>query len=192
MNTQYSMPKRQNYTTQDSVMWLTTIIERAYRLAGQNTYTKKDMAALTADFASELTNKYSYLQPFEVKMAVEEGCKGYYGDFQGINMRSLVIFIKGYLQSGERTAYLKKVEEEYNIAQGYVRIAHVATAVEDPMTVAKRLVNENYLTFVRGGIIQDWFWRFLNTRLRQCGVIVPDARVYFSDCKSKGMRVIFS
>jgi len=191
MNNQYTMPKRQNYTTQDSVMWLTTIIERAYRLAGQNTYTKKDMAALTADFAAELTNKYSYLQPFEVKMAVEEGCKGYYGDFQGINMRSMVSFIRGYLQSPDRARYLKKVEEDYYQAQGYKQIAAQSVVVEDPITKSKSLLNSDYGLFLRGDI-QEWYWPFITRCLQQCGIAVPDARIYFNECKGRGMTVIFS
>lgn len=88
------------------------ILKNSYLLAGFNVPGDKDLAIITAKLASDLAESYGYLTLGEIELCFELGLKNIYGEYHGINMRSITRWLQSYKTSELRYNALKKKQQE--------------------------------------------------------------------------------
>lgn len=91
-------------------MRLSHCLGQTYVVAGFRLPDAKDLGLLTAKLAFDLAEESPNLTLEEVSLCFELGAKGAYGDYMGINLRTLTHWLKAYKQSDAR--YRAVVERE--------------------------------------------------------------------------------
>ena len=103
------------YGLQELVPAVNRILLQTYVLVGFAPPKDADVALLTGKLAADLQESYPSLTLQEVALCFELGAKGEYGDFMGLNLRTVTRWLKSYQTSDLR--YQAVVERERAKAQ---------------------------------------------------------------------------
>lgn len=98
------------------------IIAQAYMITGHQQPDEKDLSLLGSKFLLDLQESYGFFTVSEVSFFCEMGAKGEYGEFFGINLRTLHSWLQSYRTSSLRAKVkqrkaaeaLPPISKEYN------------------------------------------------------------------------------
>lgn len=160
-----------------------------YTISGITKCTQNDFNVLVSLVCDELEHSYNLLQPSEVRKALFEGAKGNYGDFFGINLKTVNGWLKSYLDSNDREVFLaaRQVSDAQNAPKQLEQ--------EKPLTEEEirqnrlKMINESYELYLQGKAM-DWYLRHVDEMLEGVGVR-KKAKTLFAECKAKGQKTIF-
>ena len=88
-----------------------TMLSSVYMLTGFSTPNPKDLGALVAKVTSDLKQYHGGLSVNEVSVCLENGSKDEYGEFMGINVRTITKWLKAYKTSEKRYKTIKDIEK---------------------------------------------------------------------------------
>lgn len=103
------------YSPEELLPAVNRILLQTYVLVGFAPPKENDIALLTTKLSADLQESYPSLTLQEVALCFELGAKGEYGDFMGLNMRTITRWLKAYQTSDLR--YRAVVEREQAKAQ---------------------------------------------------------------------------
>ena len=98
------------YPLQEILPCVNRILLQTYALVGFKPPSEHDLGLLIAKVATDLQESYPSLTLQEVELCFELGAKGEYGDFMGLNLRTITRWLKTYQTSELR--YRAVVERE--------------------------------------------------------------------------------
>lgn len=90
---------------------VTTMLASVYMLTGFSAPSSKDLGVLAAKITSDLKQYHGGLSVQEVSLCFENGSKDEYGDFMGINVRTITKWLKAYKTSGKRYKTIVELEK---------------------------------------------------------------------------------
>ncbi len=125
-----------------------TIIYSAVFTKGVYT-TPKDAAAMAQILERDIRRKYPNLTLEEVSYAVEQGIRGEYGEYYGINNVSLLNFVKAYATSEERA----KAVSNHNLKQ---LPAKTTVSDQEKINIIKTGIINKFHQFMKTGVLNDW------------------------------------
>lgn len=88
-----------------------TMLSSVYILTGFSTPNPKDLGALVAKVTSDLKQYHGGLSVNEVSVCLENGSKDEYGEFMGINVRTITKWLKAYKTSDKRYKTIIEIEK---------------------------------------------------------------------------------
>ena len=103
------------YNPEELLPAVNRILLQTYVLVGFTPPKENDIALLTTKLAADLQESYPSLTLPEVALCFELGAKGEYGDFMGLNLRTITRWLKAYQTSDLR--YRAVVQREQAKAQ---------------------------------------------------------------------------
>lgn len=160
------MPKISEQPAVDVVLMFNSIISTAYTRAGYKMPDEATLALYADEFYSSLIEKFPRVTIPEVKEALKEGVYGEYGEFTGLNPKTFIQFIKGYLFSKDRAEAIKQFESK----RQYLK-AQIELSPEQKEQFNKDFINDQYNDFRSGKLIADFIPSFLYEFLEQQGKI---------------------
>lgn len=115
----------ESYASDELIRRISALLRQSYIMTGFNVPGENDLAIITAKLVSDLFESYRFLTYGEVSLCFELGIKGEYGDFAGLNLRTIARWLKAYKTSDfrerlvvdrerKRQAALPPVSEAYN------------------------------------------------------------------------------
>ena len=106
------MPKIHTFTQEQVVDFLSSCITRCYALAGVSKYSENDITLISITLAKDIFREYSNYTMEEIKFCFDNGVKGKYGDYYGVNISVLLYWLEKYKTSDIRQRVRKAIEEE--------------------------------------------------------------------------------
>ncbi|RHJ81887.1 hypothetical protein [Parabacteroides sp. AM08-6] len=88
------------------------LLRQVYILCGFRMPDAKDFGIFTAKLASDLFESFSFLTLEEIRLCFEWGAKGEYGEFMGLNLRTLTHWLKTYKTSDIRYRAVVSLEKQ--------------------------------------------------------------------------------
>ena len=88
-----------------------TMLSSVYMLTGFSAPNPKDFGALVAKVTSDLKQYHGGLSVNEVSVCLENGSKDEYGEFMGINVRTITKWLKAYKTSDKRYKTIVELEK---------------------------------------------------------------------------------
>jgi len=85
---------------------ISALVTNAFAFCNFATPEIKDLKYMIRSITLMVMTRYTYLEFVEVALAVGNGLQGDYGEFFGISALTFSKFFKGYVSSGDHTAYL--------------------------------------------------------------------------------------
>lgn len=157
-------PKLSEIEYLPAVEKIVTILTTVYTLSGQ----KPDavtLAIYAQEFYTQLMRLYSSITLEEVAEALRRGVFDEYGEYYGLNIKTFVQFVKGYLNSLER----KNAKEifEKKIAEQQTK----ELTVEERELAQQRFINVLYEDYLRDKFNPDLVPAFLYYVLEKSGKI---------------------
>lgn len=135
---------------------ISQIVHEAFLDAGLKNTSDEDKLLLVGRFSNEIRDHYGYLTGAEIRKAVHDGILGRYGDYMGINLRSLCRFLDKYLESPERADLVNKRNNAMTIQDPTRLLAENGTRTEkDELLSLRAMINFNYsrwIWFMTGNI----------------------------------------
>ncbi|RHU25229.1 hypothetical protein [Parabacteroides sp. TM07-1AC] len=101
------------YPLQEILPYVNRILLQTYALVGFKPPSEHDLGLLIAKVATDQQESYPSLTLQEVELCFELGAKGEYGDFMGLNLRTITRWLKTYQTSELR--YRAVVERERQV-----------------------------------------------------------------------------
>lgn len=86
------------------------ILSSVYMLTGFSAPNPKDLGLLTAKITSDLKRYHGGLSIQELAVCLENGSKDEYGEFMGINVRTITKWLKAYKTSDKRYKTILEIE----------------------------------------------------------------------------------
>lgn len=90
---------------------ISEMLTQVYYTAGQK-LEGKDLSLLTQALYLEVKNYFSFLRIEELKIALNEGVRGQYGEYFGINIKTIHNWVRAYQVSENRKQKLKELKAE--------------------------------------------------------------------------------
>lgn len=141
---------------------ISQIVHEAYLDAGLKNTSDEDKLLLVGRFTKEIIESYRYLTGAEIRKAIHNGILGRYGEYMGINLRTLCRFLDKYLESPERAALVSHRQHAMAIQDTSRLLAEKGTRTpEDELNSLKAMINFSY---------SRWIW--IMTR----SIVVNDTR----------------
>ena len=106
------MPKIHTFTQEQVVDFLSSSITRCYALAGVSKYSENDITLISITLAKDIFREYSNYTMEEINFCFDNGVKGKYGDYYGVNIRVLLYWLEKYKTSDIRQQVRKRIQEE--------------------------------------------------------------------------------
>lgn len=145
------------------VQEINLIMSGLYIISGIKKVNEQDALINARLVAEEIVNNYARLELDEIAFALQEGAKGRYGDYQGINLKSVIGWLDAYLKSPERLVRMEHARQEQmkgrELPEG------------KPMTEEQRMrnlcdaLNEGYKKFI-AGTLQPFGFSMLRMLMR--------------------------
>lgn len=125
---------------------ISQIVHEAYLDAGLKNTSDEDKLLLVGRFTKEVKEYYGYLTGAEIRKAIHNGILGRYGEYMGINLRTLCKFLDKYMESPERVEFVTKRNNAIAIQDTSRLLAENGTRTEEDRTKAFRaMINFNYI-----------------------------------------------
>jgi hypothetical protein len=105
-------PKINDQPAEAVVLLFNAIITQAYTRAGFKMPDAVTLALYAREFYEALLEKYPRVTIPEVREALKEGVYGEFGEFTGLNPKTFIQFIKGYLFTKDRKEALRQFESK--------------------------------------------------------------------------------
>ena len=141
------------YRPEEILPAVNQILFQTYVLLGFSPPNDRDLGILIAKLAADLQESYPSLTLQEVALCFELGAKGEYGDFMGLNLRTITRWLKCYQTSDLR--YRAVVEREQ--AKSLSALPPVSEAYKEEHSCAGCLSNTGRVVrssgFIRRGCI---------------------------------------
>lgn len=137
------------YRPEEILPAVNQILFQTYVLLGFSPPNDRDLGILIAKLAADLQESYPNLTLQEVALCFELGAKGEYGDFMGLNLRTITRWLKCYQTSDLR--YRAVVEREQAKSQSALPPVSEAYKEERERLYPARV----YLSLQARGIIRD-------------------------------------
>lgn len=96
---------------------ISQIIHQAYIDAGFKNTDDQDKILLINRFSAEIKEYYQHLTGKEIRKAIHDGILGRYGEYTGINLRTLCRFLDKYLESDQRQKFLAQRKQTVNVSR---------------------------------------------------------------------------
>lgn len=134
---------------------ISQIIHEAYLDAGVKNTSDEDKLLLVGRFSKELYDYYGFLTGAEIRKAIHDGILGRYGEYMGINLRTLCKFLDKYLESPERADLINRRNAAMTIQDPSRLLADKGTwSMEDEINSLKAMINFSY---------GRWIWTITNS-----------------------------
>jgi hypothetical protein len=91
--------------------------QRAAVLSGQKEISAPDLQIIATEVLERCTQKYPHVTLEEISEAIKNGIYGDYGDYYGLNAKSIFMFIQSYVKSESRINALREHEEEIKLSE---------------------------------------------------------------------------
>lgn len=157
------------YSVDELIPHIGKLLWQTYVLVGFRMPDEKDVALLTAKLATDLRESYPFLTLPELSLCFELGVKGEYGDFMGINLRTLTAWLKAYKVSDLRYRAVVAREQSRN------RKA-LPTVSEETREASERAFLNSVFHRYRDGYPLDCLYpAYVYRRLTERGLICDDA-----------------
>lgn len=137
------MTTKADFTATETRMKVSGYIGMAYVIGGVTRANDTDFDILLDLTIEELGHNYGYLEIGEVKTAIIEGSKGRYGDYFGINLKTIIGWLDGYLDSDARRVLIAA----RNMAMRETEMK--ALPVRDEDRELRESINEAYSRYCR-------------------------------------------
>ena len=129
---------------------ISQIIHEAYLDAGYTNTTDEDKLLLIGRFTKEIQEFYGYLTGGEIRKAVHHGILGRYGDYMGINLKTLCRFLDKYLESSERAQFVMNRNNALTINDASRLLPDKGTRnPDDELNTLKAMINSSYQRWLR-------------------------------------------
>ena len=129
---------------------ISQIIHEAYLDAGYTNTTDEDKLLLIGRFTKEIQEFYGYLTGAEIRKAVHHGILGRYGDYMGINLKTLCKFLDKYLESSERAQFVMNRNNALTINDASRLLPDKGTRnPDDELNTLKAMINSSYERWLR-------------------------------------------
>jgi hypothetical protein len=143
---------------------LNTYILATYTRAGFKNPGEEALALYASEFYSLLTEKFPRVTLAEIKEALKEGVYGEYGEFTGLNPKTFVQFVKGYLFSKDRKEAIAQFESKRTFLK-----AQISLTPDQREEFNKQFVNELFEDHKAGKLVSDYVPGFIYEFLEQQG-----------------------
>ena len=81
-------------------------------MAGVSKYSENDITLISITLAKDIFREYSNYTMEEINFCFDNGVKGKYGDYYGVNIRALLYWLEKYKTSDIRQQVRKRIQEE--------------------------------------------------------------------------------
>lgn len=143
-----------------------SIITSAYTRAGYNMPDPDTLALYADEFYTSLLEKFPRVSISEVREAIKEGVYGEYGEFTGLNPKTFMQFIKGYVASGTRKEAIKQFQ-----SKKLFLTAQRELTPDERDKYNKDFVNELFEDHLKGKLVADYVPSFIYDVLENFGKI---------------------
>lgn len=154
------------YRLQEILPHVNRILLQTYALVGFKPPCEHDLGLLIAKVATDLQESYPSLTLQEAELCFELGAKGEYGDFMGLNLRTITRWLKSYQTSELRyqavvereqkgQAALPAVSEAYREEREQVFLHRVFEQYRAGCPIERLYPARVYLSLQARGIIHD-------------------------------------
>lgn len=143
-------------------------ITKALMVAGYN-ISKEAKQVILEEVPKDIQTRFKLLELPEIKTAIEDGVRGVYGEYFGINTVSINKWLKAYVDGGNHQTYLaskpvpelKQIAEKAPLTQGEID------------NIMKEGIVQCFIDYQRTGFIIDfgsvrYDWLFTN------GILIPE------------------
>lgn len=144
-------PKIDEQPAVDVVTTFISIVTTAYTRAGYKMPDEATLALYADEFYSSLLEKYPRVTIPEVRDALKNGVYGDYGEFTGLNPKTFMQFIRGYLRSEERKGAIQLFESRRLFLN-----AQITLSPEQKETFNRNWVNDQFKVYLEGKLIVDF------------------------------------
>lgn len=139
-----------NYGIEYITPSISQIIHEAYLDAGYTNTTDEDKLLLIGRFTKEIQEFYGYLTGAEIRKAIHHGILGRYGDYMGINLKTLCKFLDKYLDSSERAQFVVNRNNALTINDASRLLPDRGTRnPDDELNTLKAMINSSYERWLR-------------------------------------------
>ena len=159
--------KVKDHTREEIIPILSRLIVQSYYIVGYQNYNDKDVSMFSVMLLKELNERYFFLTIQEVAFCMEQGAKGDYGDFTGVNLRTVLRWLKIYRQSEVRA------KARYLLA----RPALPTVTPEYNEMCAKRHMRSVYERFKKGYPVEQMIPWYAYQTMQRLGWIVDSLEV---------------
>lgn len=180
------------YRPEEILPAVNQILFQTYVLLGFSPPNDRDLGILIAKLAADLQESYPSLTLQEVALCFELGAKGEYGDFMGLNLRTITRWLKCYQTSDLR--YRAVVEREQAKSQSALPPVSEAYKEEREWAFLRR-VFEQYRAgcpdragFIRRGCISPCKHGELSATVRRRNGLPCGKRAGYRACREYGHR----
>lgn len=90
--------------------------QRAAVLSGQKEISAPDLQIIATEVLERCTQKYPHVTLEEISEAIRNGIYGDYGDYFGLNAKSIFMFVQSYVKSESRVNALREHEEKKKLS----------------------------------------------------------------------------
>jgi hypothetical protein len=132
------MPSISTYSPKEATNNILAIVAYAVTISGQK-ITTPEMMVFADEILERCTNLYPHVTIEEIRVAIKNGIYNEYGEYFGLNARTFMFFIEGYLQSEKR----RIAKEAYEQAKKVEQKAPVKMTIGD----YKKWILEDYRIF---------------------------------------------
>jgi hypothetical protein len=159
-------PKINEQPALDVVNIFVSIVTTAYTRAGYKMPDIDTLALYADEFYTSLLEKFPRVSIPEVREALKEGVYGEYGEFTGLNPKTFMQFIKGYIASNTRKEAVKQFE-----SKKLFLIAQRELTPDERDKYNKDFVNDLFADHIKGTLVADYVPSFIYDVLENLGKI---------------------
>lgn len=146
------MPPCSQMTTPQLESKLCVEIARTIALAG-NSMEVNDLKFAASELANEIFQNFRMLSFAEVAIALDNGVKGRFGAYFGINVVSVVRWLTAYLESEERK---ECVRERIKLLELRAIPQIIPLTAQELYAKSRQYAIEKFDTFLERGEVEDW------------------------------------
>lgn len=159
-------PKIADQNPEDVEISFIAIISTAFTRAGYKMPDSATIAIYAEELNSSLLDKFPRVSIPEVREALKEGVYGEYGEFTGLNPKTFMQFIKGYIASEAR----KEAVKQFHSKRLYISQTRNLSESEREV-YNKEFVNELYADHLKEKLVSDYIPAFIYDFLENQGLI---------------------
>lgn len=149
-------PKIEDQKALDVSIVFISIITTAYTRAGYKMPDNATLALYANEFYDSLIEKFPRVTIPEVREALKDGVYGEFGEFTGLNPKTFMQFVRGYISSNARKDAIKQFEEKR------LYLTQTRELTQDERTkYNKDFVNDLFEDYLKGTLVADYIPAFI-------------------------------
>jgi hypothetical protein len=159
-------PKINDQPPVDVVTTFIALITQSYTRAGYKMPDENTLALYADEFYQSLLEKYPRVTIAEIREAFKAGVYGEFGEFTGLNPKTFMQFIKGFLFSNDRKEAIRLFESRRSVLSTLR-----ALSPEEREATNKEYCNLLFEDHKKGSLVADFIPAFIYDFLEQQGKI---------------------